>query len=293
VPVPSDFYDGVGRMLLHRYYRRMLIPFAVDIPLAIAIFASGHLLLLNWEVVGIAALIHINHLYSVDLAERQARRYAVALAAPPPAAVVLSLTPRRLRDYTHPIVEALLALVLALALALWMRQVRTAYKVPVLVLYIEIGLLLIKQMIVSWRSPMPRSQLAEHVALREQTRTYYLAVCDFHRVVFALMLVWLAVHPGTNQSAAFYVVFLSLGIVGQIVVELKRKQLVKVALRARPVALPDFLNQATLARWPLCYRPSAPMLVIKGARGYSINLANSLAMVSVAYLAGLIVLEGF
>jgi len=33
-----------------------------------------------------------------------------------------------------------------------------------------------------------------------------------------------------------------------------------------------------------------PMLVLKGARGYSVNLANTLVQLSAAYLAGLIVL---
>src|SRR5262249_16483108 len=75
--------------------------FAVDIPVAIAIFLSGHLLLLNGLVLGLCALIHINHLFSVDLAERQARPFAVPEAEAPVASIVFSLTPRRLRDYTN------------------------------------------------------------------------------------------------------------------------------------------------------------------------------------------------
>src|ERR1700722_16213812 len=75
VPVEAGFYTGAGRKILHRYWMRMLIPFAFDIPIAIAIFLSGRLSLLNWLIVGLAALIHINHLFSVDLAERQARRF--------------------------------------------------------------------------------------------------------------------------------------------------------------------------------------------------------------------------
>jgi len=37
VHVQPGFYEGEGRKLLHRYRMRMFIPFAVDIPLAIAI----------------------------------------------------------------------------------------------------------------------------------------------------------------------------------------------------------------------------------------------------------------
>src|SRR5262245_47891521 len=61
VPVPEDFHDGPGRRLLLRYWLRMLIPFAVDIPLATAIVLSGRLELLNLLVLFLCALIHVNH----------------------------------------------------------------------------------------------------------------------------------------------------------------------------------------------------------------------------------------
>src|SRR5947207_927899 len=101
VSVPSGFYAGEGKKLLHRYWMRMFTPFAVDIPLAVAIFLSGHLVFLPWLIVGLCALIHINHSYSVDFAERQARPFAVPGAEQPVATVVLSLAPRRLRDYPN------------------------------------------------------------------------------------------------------------------------------------------------------------------------------------------------
>ncbi len=62
----------------------------------------------------------------------------------------------------------------------------------------------------------------------------------------------------------------------------------KLALRARPVKLPDFLHQSEIARWPVCYQPSAPMLMLKGSHGYSLNLANTLAHFGAAYLVGLV-----
>jgi len=56
------------------------------------------------------------------------------------------------------------------------------------------------------------------------------------------------------------------------------------------VKLPDLLRQAEIARWPICYQPSAPLLMLKGARGYSINLANTCTLVGLAYVAGFVVL---
>lgn len=84
--------------------------------------------------------------------------------------------------------------------------------------------------------------------------------------------------------------WLVISVVGTVLVEINRKQLVKSALRAHPVKMPDFLHQSEIARWPVCYQPSAPMLILKGARGYSLNLANTLAHLGAAYIAGLVVL---
>src|SRR5258707_2845833 len=77
VPVRPDFYTGTGRRLLHRYWMRMFIPFAIDIPVATALFLSGQILGLRWLIIGLCAVIHINHAFSVDLAERQARPWAI------------------------------------------------------------------------------------------------------------------------------------------------------------------------------------------------------------------------
>lgn len=68
---------------------------------------------------------------------------------------------------------------------------------------------------------------------------------------------------------------------------------VKVALRARPVKMPDFLHESDIARWPICYQPTAPMLILKGAHGYSLNLANTLAHLGAAYVAGFVALIVF
>lgn len=153
VHVQHDFYTSAGRKILHRYWMRMLIPFAVDIPIATAIFLSGRLTLLNWLILGLCALIHINHLYSVDLAERQARRFAVPGAEQPIAAMALSLEPRRLRDYSNRKVEWGLAVSTLVALAWLLRyyfaapehhNLHLVFGVPVCFLYLQLGMLFVK-----------------------------------------------------------------------------------------------------------------------------------------------------
>ncbi|HZS60333.1 MAG TPA: hypothetical protein VFA43_13755 [Gemmatimonadaceae bacterium] len=274
VHVPPDFYDGAGRRLLHHYWMRMMMPFAVDIPIATWIIMSGRFVWLNGLVAVLGVFIHINHLISVDLAERQARKFALD---EPVAAVMLSLTPRRLRQYVNWKLE--LALIVTTVSALiWGRE---HWKPLAILLYLHVGLVYVKHLIVAWRRPVPREQAEEHMAVQEAKRKYYLATLDWWRGVLTMqVLVW----------PAPFVVWFVFAIVATIVVEIKRKQLARLALRARPVIMPDLLDQAKIARWPLCYAPSAPLLMLKGARGYSINLANTCAVIGLAYVAGFMVL---
>jgi hypothetical protein len=305
VPVQPDFYTGTGRKILHRYWMRMLMPFALDIPVAIAIFVSGRLILLNWLILGLCALIHINHSYSVDLAERRARPFATPEAEQPVASLALSMTPRRLRDYTNPKVEWALALAAAVGIAWQVRyyfvapEHRNAWLVfwaPAYFLYMQAGFLIVKQVVVAWRTPIPQVQAEEHMDAREQTRKYYIRVCDWARacavggVIFWPILITRSAAGFNRAFGIWFGVWMAISIIGTVWIEIRRKQLVAVALRVRPVKLPDFLRQSEMVRWPICYQPSAPMLILKGARGYSINLANRLSHLGAAYVAGLVVL---
>jgi len=303
VHVQPGFYTGAGRRILHRYWMRMFIPFAVDIPVAVAIFLSGHLLLLNWLVLVLCALIHINHLFSVDLAERQARPFAIPESERPVASIALSMTPRRLRDYTNRKVEWALAISSMIALA-WLARYylaapehhnpRLVFGVPAFYLYLQLGMLFVKRIVVEWRAPVPQDYAAEHVEIHEATRKYYLRLCDWNRALAAAgILFWpiqISVSPATLNRLLniWFVIWLVIAVAGTVLVEIKRKQLVTLALHAPPVKLPDFLSQSKIARWPVCYQPSAPMLILKGAHGYSLNLANTLSYLGAAYLAGLV-----
>ncbi len=287
VRVQPGFYANRGRKLLHQFWLRMLLPFAVDLPIAIVVWRSGHLPLLNWLIVGVGALIHLNHAYSVDLAERQARSLAVPQAEEPIASLASSLEPRRASDYAIPALEWALALATAAAVAaLWYRNPHSLLGAPARLLYLQLGFVFAKRLIVAWRAPVPSVQAAEHVVAREAARRYYLLACDCGRVATTAELLYSVVHPA-RQSTLWFAVLIVLGIAGTVAGEIMRKQLLIIALRARPVRLPDLLGQSEIARWPLCYQPSAPMLVLEGARGYSLNLANRLAHVGAVYLVGL------
>lgn len=305
VHVPPGFYEGPGKRFLHRYWMRMLLPFAVDIPAAIAIFMSGHLLLLACLILGLSALIHINHLYSVDLAERQARAFAVAEPEQPQVRVCSSLEPRRLRDYTSAKVEWALGLAALMSLVLLIRftrsspgplDLRLVFGIPAALFYLQLGFLFAKKLVVAWRAPAPMSGADEHIRAREETRKYYLRVCDWQRAALTTAILFWPLLLNTPREELgrrlnlWFLAWLAVGIVSTVWIEIRRKKLVALSLQARPVAMPDLLGQAGMARWPLCYQPSAPMMILKGARGYSLNLASRLTHIGAAYVAGFVVL---
>jgi hypothetical protein len=305
VQVQPDFYSGAGRKILHHYWFRMLIPFAVDIPVATVIFLFGHLVFLNLLIAVLCVLIHINHSFSVDLAERQARPLAIPEAEQPVASVILSLKPRRPRDYTNRKFEWVLAVSCMTGFAMLVRyyfaapenhNLRLVFGVPAFYLYLQVGMLFVKRVIVEWRTAVPQIQAAEHLKFREETRKHYLKVCDWGRAAAAAAILFWPIEISSSPAVVnrlvsiWFAAWLGISIVATVWVEIKRKQLVSLGLRARPVKLPDFLQQSEIARWPVCYQPSAPMLMLKGARGYSLNLANTLTHLGAAYLAGLIAL---
>lgn len=305
VHVKPGFYAGPGRKILHRYWMRIFVSYAVEIPLGIAVFASGHLGFFLPLILGMAAFIHAFHMISVNMAEREATPFAVEEPEQEVATFALSLKARRLRDYTDPRVEWVIVLSLVVAFALLVRyyfsapehhNFRMVFGAALFWLYGQLGLLLAKQVIVAWRAPIPQSQVEEHMTAREEARKLYLRVCDRGRLLLALStLCWpllLSAPAGTQGIAAtvWISVFLVVGIVLGVWQEIRRKRMLAVSLRARPVKLPDLMGKSEALRWPVCYQPSAPMAVLKGVHGYSLNLANQLTQLGAAYVAGLVVL---
>src|SRR5271154_4770735 len=305
VPVPPGFAAGAGRKILQHYRMRMFIPFVLDIPIAITIFIPGYVQYFIWLLLAQMALTHVNHVFSVDIAERQARKFATAETEQSVASLVLSLKTRRLRDYSNLKLETAIALSTVIAIAALVRyyvaapehhDVRLVFGGFAVLLYTQLGFLFAKWVIVAWRTPVPQAQAEEHLAAREEARKLYLQVCDWSRINSTVMLllypVLLYASP-VNRGRYLSILFiaaLAVAVLLAIWQEFRRKQVLAAALRARPIKLPELLSPAERLRWPLCYQPSAPMLVLKGARGYSLNLANNMAQFGAAYLVGFVAL---
>jgi hypothetical protein len=304
VPVQAGFYTGPGKKILHAYRMRMFAPIAVEIVLTAAIFLSGHFVFFYWLVLAASIAVHVNHLFSVDLAERQARRFAVTEAEQPVSSVMLSLTPRRLRDYSSRTVERFIIFGSIGAIAWFVRyylhspaehSFRAVFGVPALLIYYQLGFLLVKYGIVAWRTPIPRDQAEEHLQAREETRKMHLRLLDWFRVfatgtlLFCPFILSAPQEKRARLGTLLWVATLVVSIVLMIWQEMRRKAVLKTRLRARPMKMPDFLHTENSSRL-VCYQPGTPMLLIRGAHGYSLNLANKLTQLGMAYVAGLIAL---
>lgn len=305
VRVRPDFYSGEGRKILHRYWIRLFVPWALEIPCLVAIFRFGHYYeYLTALMIAIGILIHLNHLFSVDLAERQARKLAVPEAEEPVASVLLSLRPRRLSDYTNYRVEQFIAFATAAVFAwsIWYYMRAPAgtsfgfvFGMPILFTYSQVGFLFVKSGIVAWRSPIPQLHAEEHLAAREGARKLHLKVIDCARIVYAgQMLFWPALVTATPENRMRRFGWFSVGIIIIAIVlgvwhERCRHSVLKKNIRAVPVRMPN-LAGPEFSGWFFCYQPAVPMLLIRGTHGYCLNFANRLTQLGVAYVAGFLAL---
>ena len=306
VPVPAGFYEGPGRRILRGYWLRMAIPFVLDIP-AIAMLLTGHTTWLLWMIMAMVSIIYLNHMYNVSIVERQAWHFAKSeeAQATVTSTVGLSLTPRRLKDYTNWPLEwviALATIAAGLVLAHIYRaapgkhSIRAVFWLPAFLLYLQLGVLLLKRVIVTWRAPVPMAQTAEHLSARHAMRRYCLLMCDWTRIAATAGLVFRPALLSASRAESELLVKIWLGawiaitIGGGVWVEIRRKQLAEIGAKARPVRMPDLSGQAGMTKWPVCYQPELPMLVLQGARGYSLNLANTIAYLGAVYLIGMALL---
>ncbi len=302
-PVQPGFYSGPGCALLRRYAWRMAIPCLIDVVTVAGFFLTRRGVWLLVATLVLAPVIHLNHLLNVARSEREALPWAVSEQTQPAPAVGFSLTPRRLRDYSNRTLEILFALGSLLPFLVLLHlyrtgrhNARTIFWTPVVYLYLQLGILLIKHAIVTWRAPVPLIQSAEHVEIRATLRRYYLLTCDLNRAVAVTGIVFWPVLLSLPQRLflpfreTWGAVWLVLLIAAAIWTEIRRKQLVNLNLKARPVRLPDLSGNRDAARWPLCWQPGIPMLVLKNDWGYSLNLGNTLTFIGMAYLAGMAVL---
>jgi hypothetical protein len=304
VQVPPDFFERAGRSILAWYRLRLFIPWVVELPLWAALLVTGHKLAILPTVAVIILLTRVNYYADRKAAEDKARRFEIPGTSQPVSSVALSLQPRTLGAYTNPWIEAPIVLAL-IGSAAWLiyrytvlgdwHPLRGLLALTLTVIYFQIGLLLLKRGFVRARSVAPADNAEQYLMWRESLRRLSTAICDYMRllVVFLPLTADLASVTDHWEGSAAQTGTLIFTLGFSFIVlwhewRIRQRHL-KVAGAAKPtgyLVLPDMDDAGRL----VCFRPSLPMLLLKGPKGYALNLASAPVKTAGLYLAGYAVL---
>jgi hypothetical protein len=300
VEVAPDFREGAGAAILRRYRTRLFLPWAIEVPIFIALLLAGRNLYIMGLIAVVTPLTRLNYYAAQRAAENQARRSELPGTRHPVSAVALSLHPRTLRDYTNPWIEAVIALALGGSLA-WLgyryatlqdwQPVRLPFAMTVIYIYLQGGVLLIKRAIVRARCVAPADNASQYLAWRDSLRRLATAICDYVRLMLAFGplafdLQWVT-KPWAGSAAQrtlLLAAFLG-GALATLFEWRRRLQYLEVARRTKPanyLVLPDVQDTGS----PVCFRPALPVLLLNGPNGYALNLASAPVKAAGLYLAG-------
>jgi hypothetical protein len=300
--VGRDFYAGPGAALARRYRLWLAAPFAVD-AVAVGLLAAADRLeyALHEQF---AAMVLTAVFYNLLVANFAVRAKALAPAAEtrPPTAVYLSLEPRRLRDHTVWAVEALVlgltAASLALVAAAPREDARGAALEVVWLLYIQAGLVLLKQVFVRWRVKLPARRTEEYARWRAAWLAYHLRVFDAVRVIMAVALFHLStsvagVDPPLPVALVVWVLLVAAYLAYCV---RERRRLAVVEREVEPLTLAREFPASPVAEGRYVagglffFNADNPAVLARGPAGVALNLANARTYLWAAYLSGLVLL---
>src|SRR6185295_20004083 len=120
------------------------------------------------------------------------------------------------------------------------------FRIPILIVYLQLGALLMKRAIVAWRTPAPSDGAEAYLAWREALRRRYLFICDAVRLVWTLMLLVLTIvlsldlswEDGSMQTALAVSTLIVLGA-WCIWYNHYSKRVVAGLLARKPIAFPE------------------------------------------------------
>lgn len=309
LPVPAHAVP----VLLRRYHAWLLLPFLPEVVLVAALAWWGTLRVLVLQQTITCVLVSVYHSFVAAWFARKGKWLAVADNWKPVAGVALSLRVRRLADYTNPLFELVLVVATATALALIastypieggvdpLPTILWLFQYPLLLIYVQLGGLLLKHGLVRWRQWLPGQRTEEFVRWRDEVVKFFVWGCDFIRGLCTVALVWDAVvvkyedtwgPDGIERKVGLLLV---LGVVGAGLVGLVRRQRRLRALQQQlqPVdafaAPPRVINPQEFFLGGLAYyNPENPTVIVPGPLVLALNFANLRTYVYTAYLAGLL-----
>ena len=312
-PVGSGFYGGAGAGLERGFRVALLICLLLDAPVVFWLaWTERYASLVAEQFIALVLAEVANNLMVAHFANRAARLAGLD-AERIGGAVQISMSPRRLRDHTNILIEALVATAIAASLALaghahavsaepWVtwnaaRWLRSIDSVTAWVLYLQLGLLLLKIVFVRWRMPLPVRRTDDFRRWRMAWLSYHLRVFDALRALLALALLsallWLTLaHGATVIFAAGGAVVLAAFAAH---IASARRRLDAVAKEIRPVELVKEFPQPAVPEGRfvagvLFVTPGNPKVLVPGNRGLALNLAHPTTYAWTAYLLGLVAL---
>jgi hypothetical protein len=310
LPVPLD----AAMPLLRRYRALLSAVYLPDVFCGLAAFSWGGLTGVLIEQLAAAVVTRLYHSLLAIHTIRQAKWLAAQNSWNPVRSMSLSLKTRRLRDYSSAPFELALALLMFGAIALLTYHFRPVTAPAVLafpgrfrafivmVLYLQIGCLLLKHGLVRWRMWLPGERTEEYLAWREAVLRYLLWVCDYFRGALAVGLVAVAVFVPLRQagySQAILPLALAIGggliVVGCVGLLRRQRNLITLWKELEPLEAfsspPEPIDARQFLLGGLCYcNAENPALFVPGPFVYAVNLANKRAYLYSAYVAGLVVL---
>ncbi len=180
IHVSEGFYEGAGRKLLRLYRTLVLWPFLAELAIfTFLMFRRNYDGLTGLCVAAIFAMV-LNQRLVMAILSRSARKFEEKEIDPAPAAISFSLNPRRLADYTNPIFEITLASAITLTLV-FLAQMHAPMGPSLILLYLQVGFLMVKKAIVDWRAAAPLENSEIYLEVRERRRKLLLFACDFYR----------------------------------------------------------------------------------------------------------------
>jgi hypothetical protein len=298
--VVQGFYEGAGRALLQRYRALLLWPYVVEsVVLVMLLLRNNYHSLPTLCLVGIIASV-LNQRLSLALVTRSAGKFEEKEVDPAPAALTFSLNPRRLSDYTHPGFEIVLASVATITLIV-LAQMHAAMGPPLVMLYLQIGLLMLKKAIVDWRSAAPLEDSEIYLEVRERRRKLLLFCCDFYRGAVGFVMIKQAVLQLTSGENARWMLqslylALSIGCVWFAIVKTNElyamyRKTKPTLSRKRRLAIPD--PDGFVAGGFLYFDSDNPAFFVQGPRTVAINAGNYRLLLAATYLLGLLLLSAW
>jgi hypothetical protein len=296
--VGQGFYENTGRKLLQLYHAILLWPyFAEFAALLVIVFRHRYQALTSLCLIAIFTTV-VNQRVSLALLMRSAKKFEEKEVDPAPAAVSFSLNPRRLADYSNPIFEIVLASVTTVTLIV-LAQIGAPMGPPLLILYLQIGLLLIKKMGVDWRSAAPQENSEIYLEVRERRRKLLLFACDFYRGAAGFVMIKQAAMQLTHNEGvrwALQYLYLAGSIVCVCFAVVKTNELYAMYRKTKPtlsrkrrLAVPD--PDGFVAGGFLYFDTDNPAIFVQGPRTVAINAGNHRLLLAATYLLGLLLLS--